>query len=157
MSYEIVGSDYPIVYVRFFNECTLPELHNYLRDIEAWMARGRQAHILDFTTSEIMKWEVQQAVAAWIKEARPLIRESVIGSAIVVPSPIARFIVSTIMAMTPFAVPTKTFSTVEEALPWIQDSVARDPGTEARSEVRRSGSGGHASLAPKSSRRTGTR
>ncbi len=117
---------WPLVVYRFSGRVSMEEMDSYLARQDALLARHQLTLSLVLAT-ETKLWDppVMRRQADWIKLNQELLRRYSIGAALVIHSPIVRGMLKAILWIQPMPQPYAVFSTVEGALGWLRDQVAK--------------------------------
>ena len=117
---------WPLVIYRFRGLVSMDEMNKYLARQDVLLARHQPTLSLVIAT-ETKLWEtpVLRRQADWIKENQELLRRYSLGAALVIQSPIVRGMLKAILWIQPMPQPYAVFPTVEGALRWLREQVAR--------------------------------
>jgi hypothetical protein len=112
-------SRWPLQVVKFVGNVTLRQHVRIMEEMTANLRR-RERHIslIDLSQGAIPTAEQRQRYAAWIHENEALMREVLLGMAIVVTSPAMRLTVSTVFHLRPLPVPYFIASWELDAVAW---------------------------------------
>jgi hypothetical protein len=116
---SIDTSRWPLQVVKFVGSATLRQHEHTMEEMTARLRR-RERHIslIDLSQGGIPTAEQRQRYAAWIQENEALMREVLLGMAIVITSPAMRLAVSTVMHLKPLPVPYFIASWELDAAAW---------------------------------------
>lgn len=123
---DIDERHWPLVVYRFRGNVTLPELEAYLKRQDELLAR-QQPTASVVLTEDVKLWDtpVLRRQAEWIKQNQDLLRRYSLGAALVIDSPIVRGMLRAILWIQPMPQPHTVSATVEGALAWLRERVAR--------------------------------
>lgn len=131
-------SRWPLQVVKFVGGVTLRQHEQIMAEMTASLRR-RERHIslIDLSQGAIPTAEQRQRYAAWIQENEALMREVLLGMAIVVTSPAMRLTVSTVFHLRPLPVPYFIASWELDAAAW-SIALLEDQGLRPQAERLRS-------------------
>jgi hypothetical protein len=117
---------WPLVIYRFRGLVSMDEMNQYLARQDVLLARNTPTLSLVIAT-ETKLWEtpVLRRQADWIKQNQDLLRRYSLGAALVIQSPIVRGMLKAILWIQPMPQPYAVFSTVEGALGWLREQLAK--------------------------------
>ncbi|HEX9105168.1 MAG TPA: hypothetical protein VF997_23315 [Polyangia bacterium] len=123
---EIDEGAWPLVIFRFRGQASMEELNTYLARQDVLLAR-KEPMLSLVLAQEAKLWEtpVLRRQADWIKQNQELLRRYSLGAALVIQSPIVRGMLKAILWIQPMPQPHAVFPTVEGALRWLREQVAR--------------------------------
>jgi hypothetical protein len=112
---------WPLVVFRFSGGVSLEELERYLKRQDEFMARGQRTVSL-VIAEKLGMWEprVMRRQAEWIKQHEQALRETALGVAMVMPSPVVRGMLKALLWMQPMPQPHAVVSTAAEGLAWLR-------------------------------------
>jgi hypothetical protein len=117
-------SHWPLLIIRFVGTPTLEQFDLYLRRRASYLLRGEpHVSISDVRASTIFATEFRQRTAVWLQEHGPIFERTVVGTAIVITSPILRLMVSTLLRLRPQSVPYALVATTESGARWCADQL----------------------------------
>lgn len=131
-SYTIDERRFPVVVVTGRGEISFADVQQYLVDIERVIARGRQAHVLDFRQAQVPSSQIRRGKAEWFKANKQLMQDNVAGTAVVFQSPVFRFMLSSIALLVPIPVPFSTHASLDDGVAWAAGQLQTRWGIEAR-------------------------
>jgi hypothetical protein len=125
-------SHWPLVVSTFGGTVTLRELDHYLEGMGSLLASGERSIAL-VVAEELQPFEFAsiRRLALWSQANDPRIRAQSIGVAFVLPSLMTRGLLRAVLWMHPMPQPHAVFSTIEEAMAWVRETVRR-AGIEMR-------------------------
>ncbi len=117
---------WPLVVYRFRGRVSMEEMNDYLARQDVLLARHQPTLSL-VLTEEPKLWEtpVLRRQAEWIKKNEETLRRYSLGAALVIESPIVRGMLKAVLWIQPMPQPYAVFPTIEEALRWLREQVAR--------------------------------
>lgn len=120
-SIQVLTDQWPIVLHVSEGSPTDAQYDAYVREATAILLR-REPHvvIMDTTGLDQVSAYGRTFKKGWIEEYGELLRAHCLGTALVLSSPIMRFISSTLMLIRPFPTPYFVCETVQEALVWAR-------------------------------------
>jgi hypothetical protein len=142
--------EYPPVFVStFLRPLTDDDFRAYLAGISRVYDRhGRLVFVVDASHMPRLAPEHRTMLAAWFAEYEQRIRRQCVGTALVFPSAISRFILSTVLLIRPFPGPYEVCMSRAEALVKVR-AWLRGAGMDADASLRRASEAG---LPPSSER-----
>lgn len=96
--------------------------------------RERFLLLVDVTQVGMVPLDQRWRQVEWFEEHEVLLRETVLGSAVVLTSPVVRLAISAILFFKPLPIPCTTFSTVDEAEAWAAQRLHEEGLTQAGKE-----------------------
>jgi hypothetical protein len=123
---DIDERHWPLVIFRFSKDVTLAQLNKYLARQDELLARHEPTASL-VLAEDVKLWDtpVLRRQAEWIKQNDELLRTYGLGSALVMQSPLVRGMLKAVLWMAPMPQPHVVCGTVEEALRWLRERVAK--------------------------------
>jgi hypothetical protein len=121
-------SVWPLVRVRFLGVPTTPQVEANLARMTAALERGER-HVYVFDAggmTGVGPAEQRHLQAAWLKQHDARLRALVLGVAFVIHSPLVRLGVSIVMHLRPLPGPYFMAATLEEAVAWATERLARE-------------------------------
>ncbi len=126
---RIDTSRFPLVVVTFLGPATDEEFRVYLDELTTTRARGRSAWVFDATSAGRTPANQRRMQAEWLSDNEALLRETSLGSAFVIDSPIVRGVLTAILWMSPIVGGHAVFAHYGEAEQWAIDRL-REAGLE---------------------------
>jgi hypothetical protein len=125
-STRIITDHWPVVLHVSDGEATDAEVDAYIREATAILQRG-EPHAVVMDASQVMQASpyARARKKAWLAEHEVLLRRHCVATAVVLRSPLLRFISSTLMLVRPFPTPYRVFDSVEEAVSWARRQLER--------------------------------
>jgi hypothetical protein len=114
-------SRWPLVILAFDGIPTDKEFEAYLSQMLLFFhRRERHGYVVDTRRGGLLPRGQRQRQGEWLKEHKELITLYSTRTAIVMTSPVLRFVLATIYLIQPPFVPTEIFSTMEQATAWVE-------------------------------------
>lgn len=111
---------WPLVVVTFEGAASKASFDRYLKQMEGYLARGeRHGYLLDGRDGAMLGAEERAAQGAWLKKHKEALKKQSVGSALVLRSAAARFIISAIYLVQAPVAPTESFASVDDAHRWL--------------------------------------
>jgi hypothetical protein len=122
----------PIYLVKFPKSTTDSMLRAYFRAIEAWSVRALHpvAWVLDLSAVASVPAAQRASFAAFMRRMQAYDARYTRASALVVPNPIVRGVVTAVFWLNPPAFPHQAFAEADAALAWARDMMAKDGRAE---------------------------
>lgn len=124
-SIQIIEDQWPVVIHRSQGAPTAEQLDAYVRQATELLLRGqRHAVVMDASGLTNVTAYARMSKKDWLQQYERELRTHCAGTALVLSSPLHRFISATLMLFAPFPTPYKVFGTVEEAVEWARAKLA---------------------------------
>ncbi len=118
---------WPLIVVTFEGSASKASFERYLAQMEVYLSRGeRHGYLLDAREGAMLGAEERTAQAAWLKRHKQALVQYSIGSALVIRSAAARFIVAAIYLLQAPVAPTESFGTIDEAHAWLNQLFTKE-------------------------------
>ncbi|MFL5355516.1 hypothetical protein [Archangium sp.] len=136
---SIDDSRWPLQVVKFVGSATLRQHEQVMEGMTARLRRReRHLSLIDLSQGGIPTAEQRQRYVLWIQENEALMREVLLGMALVINSPAMRLAVSTVMHLKPLPVPYFIASWELDAAAWsiahLEDQGLRPHAERLRSQ-----------------------
>jgi hypothetical protein len=136
---SIDDSRWPLQVVKLVGSATLRQHEQVMEGMTARLRRReRHLSLIDLSQGGIPTAEQRQRYVLWIQENEALMREVLLGMALVINSPAMRLVVSTVMHLKPLPVPYFIASWELDAVAWsiahLEDQGLRPHAERLRSQ-----------------------
>ena len=126
-SLHIDTSHWPIVIHTTVGSPTDAQFDAYIREAtELLLREGPHVAVLDSTRLGRPSAYARARKKDWLEQYGNALRQSCLGTAFVLSSPVARFAAATILLVRPFPTPWVVCATLEEALVWARQLLSSD-------------------------------
>jgi hypothetical protein len=120
-SMRIVTDHWPVVLHVSEGSPTDAQLDAYIEEATRILQQGdRHAVVMDASRLQHVSPYSRARKKTWLVENEALLRRNCLATAVVLKSPLLRFIATTVMLVRPFPTPYRVFDDVEEALAWAR-------------------------------------
>ncbi|WP_257455708.1 hypothetical protein [Archangium lipolyticum] len=137
-SITVDDSHWPLLISRFHGVPTDADHTEYLARGEAYLLRGeRYVSIVDMGELALLTAAQRQQQAEWLKAHQELIRERLIGCALIVTSPFIRLVQSAIFHVIPMPTSYIVIRDMAEGVKWTTARLAEAGFEEAAERIRR--------------------
>jgi hypothetical protein len=139
MSASITSDDshWPLLISRFQGAATDEQYEEYLARGTAYLQRGElYVSIIDMGQLAMPTPSQRQRQTEWLKAHQVLMRERLLGCALIVPSPIIRLMLSAIFHIIPMPTPHVVIQDMAEGVKWATARLAEVGLEEAAERIR---------------------
>jgi hypothetical protein len=139
MGASIIFDDthWPLLLTRFQGMATNAEYEAYLSRGTAYLQRGEPyVSVLDMVRLTLPTSFQRQSQAEWLSTHEPLLRERMLGCALIITSPFIRLALSAILHIRPMPMPHVVVTDKRSALAWALNRLERASLHEPASRVR---------------------
>ncbi len=117
-------SRWPIVVHTTVGVPTEADVDAFMARADAILARGQlHAVVFDNTAAGRVPSYMRERTVAWLSRNRPQLEQHCAATALVIKSAALRFVMTTVMLVTPHTVPQEVFGSLDPALDWCRDRI----------------------------------
>ncbi|MCI0574529.1 MAG: hypothetical protein L0Y66_27660 [Myxococcaceae bacterium] len=118
---RILTEHWPVVLHVSEGNPTDAEVDTYIQEATAILLRGEpHAVVMDASALTEASPYSRARKKAWLAEHESLLRKHCVATAVVLKSPVLRFISSMVMLVVPFPTPYRVFDSAEDAITWAR-------------------------------------